>query len=351
MFLAPLNYDRFFRKVFSDPRISKAFLEDFLGVTIDKIELMQDKIRNFTDESVTVEFDFRCKISGNYVIIDMQQWYKPDITQRFYLYHALNSALQLENMPKISTPIKGKPGKMRKIRDYRILDPVITLIWLVDDALRFKEDYAAYAMAPECVMEFIRSKQLWRRADIVKLLQERERVLRTMDKSARHLDFLPKNRLVFMLQKNIVGNEKLAPYRRWFQFAAKTRNRKNVETDFSGFKNDEIFEEMIRRLMRSALTEEDLRYIEDEDEYWSEVRRYEAGVYIDGRKEGIEVGIEQGMLYEAREAVIDNLASRFDDVPESVLTGINAMSDVTRLKQLRKDALKADSLETFVEKL
>jgi len=30
MYLAPLNYDRFFRKIFKDDAIAKAFLEDFL---------------------------------------------------------------------------------------------------------------------------------------------------------------------------------------------------------------------------------------------------------------------------------------------------------------------------------
>ena len=38
MYLAPLNYDRYFKKVFSDERIAKRFLEDFLGVTIASLE-------------------------------------------------------------------------------------------------------------------------------------------------------------------------------------------------------------------------------------------------------------------------------------------------------------------------
>ena len=38
MYLAPLNYDRYFRKVFSEISIAKKFLEDFLDVTIETIE-------------------------------------------------------------------------------------------------------------------------------------------------------------------------------------------------------------------------------------------------------------------------------------------------------------------------
>ncbi len=64
-------------------------------VKISSLEKLPQQHR-MTDDAAIVEFDFRCKIKDAYVIIDMQQWYKPDIVQRFYLYHALNSGLQLE---------------------------------------------------------------------------------------------------------------------------------------------------------------------------------------------------------------------------------------------------------------
>ncbi len=98
MYLAPLNYDRFFKKVFSDLTIAKAFLQDFLDVEIEEITQLKDKNR-VTDDAAVVEFDFRCKINGSYVIIDMQQWYKKDIVKRFYVYHTLNTVLQLEDIP------------------------------------------------------------------------------------------------------------------------------------------------------------------------------------------------------------------------------------------------------------
>ncbi len=43
MYLAPLNYDRFFRKVFSDPEISRRFLEDFLGTEIRSMEFLKGR--------------------------------------------------------------------------------------------------------------------------------------------------------------------------------------------------------------------------------------------------------------------------------------------------------------------
>ena len=72
MYLAPLNYDRFFKKVFSDLIIAKAFLEAFLGIKIESIERIKEKYK-ITDDAAFVEFDFRCKINGHYILIDMQQ--------------------------------------------------------------------------------------------------------------------------------------------------------------------------------------------------------------------------------------------------------------------------------------
>jgi len=43
MSLAPLNYDRFFIKVFNDSKIAKRFLEDFLDAEILEIEKLDRK--------------------------------------------------------------------------------------------------------------------------------------------------------------------------------------------------------------------------------------------------------------------------------------------------------------------
>jgi len=84
MFLAPLNYDKYFNKVFSNEGISKRFLEDFLETNINEFEMLKGRHR-VTDDAALVEFDFRCQIENSFVILDMQQWYKRDVTQRFYL--------------------------------------------------------------------------------------------------------------------------------------------------------------------------------------------------------------------------------------------------------------------------
>ena len=39
MYLAPLNYDRYFKKVFSDLKIAKYFLQDFFDIEIESREV------------------------------------------------------------------------------------------------------------------------------------------------------------------------------------------------------------------------------------------------------------------------------------------------------------------------
>ncbi|MCP4104855.1 MAG: hypothetical protein GY749_04860, partial [Desulfobacteraceae bacterium] len=271
--------------VFSDKEISRRFLEDFLEVKIDSIELLKEK-HQLTDDASVVEFDFRCKIDDNYIIVDMQQWYKQDVVQRFYLYHALNSGLQLEDIPGKRVTIDRITRKIKKIKDYNVLEPVITIIWMVDDTLNFNEDYVSYIMTPEIAVDFVKSEHLWHNPEIVDLLKERERVLTILSNKTKDLDFLPKNRLIFMFQKNIVKNKKIVPYEKWFEFAEKTRDENNTEEDFLAFAGDRVFEEMMRRLSKNSLTEDDTMYIEDEKEFIEEMWRYDQGRIKEGIKKG-----------------------------------------------------------------
>jgi len=287
MFLAPLNYDKYFNKVFSNEKISKRSLEDFLEANIEEFEMLKGRHR-VTDDAALVEFDFRCQIENSFVILDMQQWYKRDVTQRFYLYHALNTGLQLEELPNKRVLYDYSYQKTGKIKDYRALLPVLTLVWMVDDALGFKDDYAAYTMTPELVTEFIKNEKLWHKPEIIEILKERARVLEILDNQSKELDFLSKNRLIFLLQKNIVKNKTNAKYRKWFEFAEKTKNPDNKKEDFQEYMDDEIFVEIMKRINKRLLTEDDFLYIENETEIREEVERFERQIYEDGIKEGKE---------------------------------------------------------------
>jgi hypothetical protein len=292
MFLAPLNYDKYFNKVFSNEKIAKRFLEDFLEANINEFEMLKGRHR-VTDDAALVEFDFRCRIEDSFVILDMQQWYKRDVTRRFYLYHALNTGLQLEELPNKRVLYDYSYQKTGKVKDYRALQPVLTLVWMVDDTLGFKDDYAAYTMTPELVIEFIKNERLWHKPEIVEILKERARVLEVLDNQSKELDFLSKNRLIFLLQKNIVKNKTNAKYRKWFEFAEKTKKPDNREEDFQEYMDDEIFVEIMKRINKKGLTEDDFLYIEKETEVREEVERFERQIYEDGIKVGEEKTAKQ----------------------------------------------------------
>ncbi len=295
MYLAPLNYDRFFKKVFSDPEIARKFLEDFLDAEIESIEILKDK-HTITDDAAFVEFDFRCKIQNAYVIIDMQQWYKADVTQRFYLYHALNTGLQTEDLPKRRIVLDKSSKKIVRVKDYRALEPVYTLIWMVNDSLKFDSNYVSYGMTPEIVTDFVRNEKLWNRRDIAEIMEQRAEALKVMGNKAKNLDFLSLNRLVFAFQNNIVRNRKIEKYTRWFEFAEKTRNRDNCPEDFTDFTGTEPFDEMMRRLDRRVLTDDDAAYIEKEREAWKEFEEFIDEYYGEGRDEGLKEGEIRGQI-------------------------------------------------------
>ena len=71
-------------------------------------------------------------------------------------------------------------------------------------------------------------------------MKERARVLEVLDNHSKELDFLSKNPLIFVQQKNIVKNKTNAKYSKWFEFAEKTKNPDNKEEDFLEYMDDEL---------------------------------------------------------------------------------------------------------------
>ncbi len=282
-YLAPLNYDRFFKKVFSDTQIAKRFIEDFLDIKIQKIQPYGNLEKRLTDDAKVVEFDYRCRVDGKDIIVDMQQWYKPDIIYRFYVYHSLNTALQLEDLPQKKILLKNSETKFKYVKSYETIVPVITIIWLVDDTLgNLTEDYLGYTILPEKARDFFLETKIWKHKNIKSKVNE---IVKLITNKSKSLDFLQKNRLIFALQKNIVENPKLNRYSSWFSFAEKTKKETNSKSDFKDFMLDSTFKEIMRRLLRSDLSDKELDYINTEAENRAAIKRYDKGVIKENEKE------------------------------------------------------------------
>ncbi|MBP6664733.1 MAG: hypothetical protein KA168_05565 [Chitinophagales bacterium] len=260
MYLVPLNYDPFFKKIFSDVRISKRFLEDFLNITIQKIELLPLDTK-ITNKASFVSFDFRCKIDDQYVIIDMQQWYKSDIVKRFYVYHALDTVLQLEIIGDKSTEGENLP-KTQNLRNYDHILPVITIVWLVSDTLGFTDDYISYSPQPDAASGFIYDHQLWQSNNLETLLEARQKCLKILDNNSKNIHFMKQNKLIYAFQKNIVKNTKHEKYYEWFEFAERSLKKNNQEADFDKYRKDEVFMEIMRRLQSGNVTNNDFDLID-----------------------------------------------------------------------------------------
>ena len=312
MYLAPINYDRFFERVFRDLDISKQFLQDLLNINIETIELLSRK-NKITDDAAFVEFDFRCKIDGQYVIVDMQQWYKQDVVKRFFLYFCNNTSLQLENMPVMNVPAQST-GIVYKTKNYNLLEPSLTVIWMASDTLGFTDDIMAFSIFPEILHDFVRNEALWATNNMPNLLKERLELLKRLNNNTKGLDFLRKNRLIYAFQANIVKNkgQMMTKYYQWFEFAAKTQNPNNKESDFESFKNKPVFNHIMEKLRTTTLSEDDFQYIADRAEY-------ERGVAV----------YDEKIRQEARQGAWDEAMLKYEPI-------------ILMLRQAEKDKLQAE---------
>jgi hypothetical protein len=67
----------------------------------------------------------------------------------------------------------------------------------------------------------------------------------------------------------------------------------------------------------------------------------------EGFDEGPQQGLQQGMIDEAREAVLDVLLKRFGKCPAAVEKAILSMISMVTLKSLRRQAVRVESLDAF----
>ena len=66
-------------------------------------------------------------------------------------------------------------------------------------------------------------------------------------------------------------------------------------------------------------------------------------------EEGMQRGIQQGLLVDAREALVDILETRFEKVPRDMLEIIQQSKDVSILKRLRRKAVMVRSMQEFTQ--
>ncbi len=267
MEILPLTYDRYFKKVFSNTRITKQFLEDFLGIEIESIELF-DKDFNVTNTSRELRFDCVGKADQQHFIVEMQQWYKYDVVKRFYLYHCANTLLQLENMPMRERLVRNRSTgefKLKKEKDYSTLTPTITILWFVDDSFKITKEYVNYIVLPEDTKDFILNENLWSNKE--KLEQTRQELINLLNNNEKGLTFLQDNKMIYALQRQIIKNDRQQKYFRWFDFAEKTKNKNNSKSDFYEYKDNDIFDEIMRLLSVQFVPEKDIKQAEDYCDY------------------------------------------------------------------------------------
>ena len=70
---------------------------------------------------------------------------------------------------------------------------------------------------------------------------------------------------------------------------------------------------------------------------------------MEGHQRGLEKGLQQGQLEDARDSVLDILESRFCITPQDIVKELKSIDEIAVLRQLRKKAVVVEGIEEFRE--
>ena len=92
-----------------------------------------------------------------------------------------------------------------------------------------------------------------------------------------------------------------------------------------------------------------------EQEFWDELRQFEEEKrmpYVTSvERRSFEQGLQQGQLQEAREMLLEAVATRFGEVPEDVTAAVQRLETVEPLRGLLRQALTCASHAAFRDAL
>jgi len=92
-----------------------------------------------------------------------------------------------------------------------------------------------------------------------------------------------------------------------------------------------------------------------EQEFWHEFHQFEEEKHMpyvtSVERRGFEQGLQQGQLQEAREMLLEAVATRFGEVPEDVTVAVQRLETVASLRGLLRQALTCASLAAFRDSL
>ncbi|PMP60835.1 MAG: hypothetical protein C0198_05605 [Sulfurihydrogenibium sp.] len=60
-------------------------------------------------------------------------------------------------------------------------------------------------------------------------------------------------------------------------------------------------------------------------------------------------GLEEGKLEEAREALLEDIETKYDKIPEGIKDKVEKINDIQKLKELRKSVIKSNSLDEVID--
>jgi hypothetical protein len=235
--VASLRYGVIFKKAFSQPAIFTAFVQDFLGITLEIDHVETEKSFDPFIGKVDSRYDLFAEDKVNRIIVDIQHVRSSDHYDRFLHYHCVALLEQVANAKNYSPDLT-----------------VFTIVVLTSGD-RHKVDMATIDFDPK-------------------------------DRAGRPLGEI-KHKILYLRPK-YVSDETPQPYRQWLQAIDDSLDEEVDETRYDNQSIQDIF----TLIERSAISPQELARMKEE----YNLEEVQHKKYLAGHEEGLKRGITAGKI-------------------------------------------------------
>ncbi len=261
--VASLRYGVIFKKAFSQPAIFTAFVEDFLGITLNIDHVETEKSFDPIIGKVDSRFDLFAEDKINRIIVDIQHVRSSDHYERFLHYHSVALLEQVANAKNYSPDLT-----------------VFTIVVLTSGD-RHKVDMATIDFDPK-------------------------------DRYGNPLGEIP-HKILYLCPK-YVSDDTPQPCRQWLQAIDDTLDE---EVDESCY-DKQIIHDVFTLIERSAISPQELAQMKEE----YNLEEAQQKKYLAGHEVGIKQGREEGEQQQQLTIAKNMLEEGFDYAMIHKVTGV-----------------------------
>ena len=262
----PLRYGKVFKRIFSEPKVFRQFVEDVLGIRLNIERVHTEYEYPEPVGFVRSRYDLFAEDPAQRIVVEIQHVKEEDFFDRFLYYHLISLVEQV-----------------RGFQAYGFERTVYTIVVLTsvpqDGSVNFS--CAVSDMSP-------------------------------VDEFGRKVSVYP-HRLVFLSPRQV--NEQTPPsIRKWLDFITDSLDGSMEESQY----NDSLFQEMMESIRKQTIDPDELAEIKDEAAW----ERAKARFAAEGREEGRKKGREEEKLAQQRAIAFQAKQMGMDESAIATLIGV-----------------------------